>query len=37
LHAAKEHLPSVHVPPFMHGCDEHSAMFVHEMPPLLVS
>jgi hypothetical protein len=28
---------SVHVPPFMHGDDEHSAMLVHFLPPFLVS
>jgi hypothetical protein len=36
-HAALEHLPSLHVPPFMHGDDEHSRMFVHFLPALAVS
>jgi hypothetical protein len=35
--AATVHAPSLHVAPFMHGVDEHSAMFVHVWPPLAVS
>jgi hypothetical protein len=36
-HATTVHAPSLHVAPFMHGVDEHSTMFVHTLPPLLVS
>jgi hypothetical protein len=35
--AMSVHAPSEHVAPFMHGIDEHSAMFVHVCPPLVVS
>jgi hypothetical protein len=37
LHAVAEHWPSLHVPPFMHGDDAHSAMLEHFLPPLDVS
>jgi hypothetical protein len=37
MHAASVHAPSVHVAPFMHGDDEHSAITVHVLPALFVS